>query len=127
MFTPQAFTQRMIKYRLRKAAGAEPGTEFSWCYKRYAGIEHGLHKTDDGCPSCTAEQTPHFRNLVTAKQAVWIYSFAGVTKQRLPKHNETVIFRSSIDDQISFVIRRYRELSVYNGMMFEVMHYRRSQ
>lgn len=49
------FTQRLIKNRLRKAASSEPGTEFCWCYKQYAGIDHGLYKADEGCPSCATQ------------------------------------------------------------------------
>jgi hypothetical protein len=116
------FTQRVIKNRLRRAASNEPGVEFCWCYKQHAGIDHGLYKANDGCPSCFT-QLPHFRNLVTAKQAVWVYGFAGVTKERLPKGNDAVVFPSPIQEGVSFAIRKTSEPAVYGGKLYEVLHY----
>jgi hypothetical protein len=68
-----------------------------------------------------------FRNLLTAKQVVWVYAFAGVTKDRLPKRNDVVVFPSPIEPGVSFTVRKTTEPGVYGGKLYEVLHYRSAQ
>ena len=63
-----------------------------------------------------------FRNLLTAKQVVWVYAFAGITKDRLPKKGETVVFPSPIQSNVSFVVRLTSEPATYGGKLYEVLH-----
>ena len=65
----------------------------------------------------------NFRNLLTSKQVCWVYAFAGVTKDRLPKKGETVVFPSPLQSGVSFAIRKTSEPAIYGGKLFEVIHY----
>jgi hypothetical protein len=65
----------------------------------------------------------NFRNLLTAKQTVWVYAFAGITKERLPKKGETVVFPSPIEIGVSFSIRKTKEPAIYGGTLYEIVHY----
>jgi hypothetical protein len=65
-----------------------------------------------------------FRNLLTAKQVVWVYAFAGVTKDRLPKRNDVVVFPSPIETGVSFTVRKTTEPAIYGGKLYEVLHYK---
>jgi hypothetical protein len=53
-----------------------------------------------------------FRNLLTAKQAIWVYGFAGVTKERLPKRNDVCVFPSPIENGVSFSVRKTTEKAI---------------
>lgn len=64
-----------------------------------------------------------FRNLLTAKQVVWVYAFAGITKERLPRKGETVVFRSPLQFGVSFSVRKTSEPAVYGGVLYEVIHH----
>ena len=65
----------------------------------------------------------NFRNLLTAKQIVWVYAFAGVSKERLPKKNDIVVFPSPIEEGVSFAVRKTVEKAIYGGPLYEVIHY----
>jgi hypothetical protein len=63
-----------------------------------------------------------FTNLLTAKQTVWVYGFAGVTRDKLPHKGQQVNFRSPIDPTVSFSIRKTAFSATYGGKLFEVTH-----
>jgi hypothetical protein len=64
-----------------------------------------------------------FRNLLTAKQVVVVYGFAGVTKDRLPKRfGQVSVFPSPLDPKVSFQIRKTSFVATYGGKLFEVIH-----
>jgi hypothetical protein len=65
-----------------------------------------------------------FRNMLTARQACYVYAFAGVTKERLPRRNDAVVFPSPIEDGVSFFIRLTSEPAIYGGKLYEVLHYK---
>ena len=64
-----------------------------------------------------------FSNLVTAKQAIVVYGFAGVTKERLPKRfGQVSVFPSPLDKSVRFQIRKTEFAATYGGKLFEVTH-----
>jgi hypothetical protein len=64
-----------------------------------------------------------FQNLLTAKQAVVVYAFAGVTKERLPKRiGQVSVFPSPIDKNIYFEVRKTAFSATYGGKLFEITH-----
>ena len=63
-----------------------------------------------------------FRNLLTAKQVVAVYGFAGVTKERLPRKGQAALFPSPLNPQVSFIIRKTALSATYGGKLFEVSH-----
>lgn len=64
-----------------------------------------------------------FRNLLTAKQIIWVYAFAGITKDRLPRKNDVVVFPHPTQPGVSFVVRKTTEPAIYGGKLYEVLHY----
>jgi len=63
-----------------------------------------------------------FRNLLTAKQVVWTYGFAGVSKDRLPHKGQVCSFPSPLDSRVTFLIRKTEFSATYGGKLFEVSH-----
>ena len=46
----------------------------------------------------------------------------GITKDRLPKKGETVVFPSPIQLNVCFVVRLTSEPAIYSGKLYEVLH-----
>jgi len=63
-----------------------------------------------------------FTNLLTAKQAVVVYGFAGVTRELLPRKGQVANFPSPLDSSISFTIRKTVFDATYGGKLFEITH-----
>jgi len=63
-----------------------------------------------------------FHSLMTAKQAVWVYGFAGVSKDRLPRKGQVAVFPSPLENGVTFVITKTAFSATYGGKLFEVIH-----
>lgn len=63
-----------------------------------------------------------FINLLTGKQAVAVYGFAGVTRDRLPRKGQVATFPSPFYTNITFSIRKTVFEATYGGKLFEITH-----
>jgi len=63
-----------------------------------------------------------FQNLLTAKQVVWVYGFAGATASNLPKKGQTVVLTSPLDNRVKFQIRKTAFSATYGGKLYEISH-----
>ena len=65
----------------------------------------------------------NFENLLTRKQVVTVYAFAGITKDKLPKRfGQVSVFPSPFDPKVHFEVRRTEFEGVYGGKLFQVVH-----
>ncbi len=62
-----------------------------------------------------------FTNLLTASQVLHVYAFAGATKEKLPKKNQTTVLVSPAGD-VQFEITKTVIPAVYGGKLFKVVH-----
>ena len=60
--------------------------------------------------------------LVTAKQAVHIYGFAGMTKEKLPRKEQITILLSPIDSGVYFRVTATKLHATYGGLLFAIEH-----